>query len=340
MRDVLEDYWFSESTSSSSGLEISVDASAEILSILVHFIRSSVLLPLVSPLVVDNECSGLLEVLRVASELQMTALAEIVVSRLVLQMRIAYQLQSTSVEGEMQQLLLLAKELGLKYLYDKLVELCSNISALPKVKLIETPTTSVRRPSASNSQPLHQEAEASIQHINAMFAGSATDVPAANYPPLPEEDNSFEENDYIMPTIDDHYDDTAGSYSQTYASSTGRKTKPKSGGIYKLLLEQEQGRPSTAINPTASKPKTKQSVKPKTKPGTASSKSKAKQIPMEEFIPKRHSLEPPAPEPSDAQKRFFYSILLSQSDYCDVEWKPELSLSDLINHLVQTLLQQ
>lgn len=309
MRGVLEDSWFSESTSSSSGLEISVDASAEILSILVHFIRSSVLLPLVSPLVVDNECSGLLEVLRVATELQMTALAEIVVSRLVLQMRIAYQLQSTSVEGEMQQLLLLAKELGLKYLYDKLVELCSNISALPNVKLAETTTTSVQWPSASSSQPLHREAEASIQHINAMFAGSKTDSTAANYPPLPEEEDSYDDHDYIMPTIDDDYDDTGGSYSQSYASSNRAKGKPKSGGIYKLLLEQEQARPATS-NAAASKPKAKQPAKPKMKSGAALSKSKGKQMPMEEFIPKRHSLEPPAPEPSDAQKRFILSSFI------------------------------
>ena len=139
-----------------------------------------------------------------------------------------------------------------------------------------------------------------------MFDGSATDMPPSNYPPLPEEEFSYEENDYIMPTIDDHYDDTIGSYSQTYASSSGRKTKPKSGGIYKLLLEQEQAHPSSAVNPSTSKPKAKQAAaKPKTKPGTASSKSKVKQMPMEEFIPKRHSLEPPAPEPSDAQKRYF-----------------------------------
>ena len=144
-------------------------------------------------------------------------------------------------------------------------------------------------------------------HNNTTATNSTAPADVDLYSDIPLPDESYEEENIYMPTVDDRYDDTVG-YSSSYnqsSSFSSKLPKPKSGGIYKLLLEQN-GPETTTTKPTA-KPKSTAVPKAKPKPKTGSA-NKLKSLPMEEFIPKRHSLEPPEPELTDAQKRFYSAV--------------------------------
>jgi len=354
MREVLSDFWDGYKQSDrppSGGLEVSVDASGEVLTLLVHYMHTGTVVPIPSYLPVvetdytqhDTECSSqaavLLELCRVASELDMIHLETLSIEsycQLIHSSVGRGDSADDGVEGGrdkyLHRTLALCEQWGLEKLHVAIVFLLQYGYPMSEEEMTEWDFQSTAHSTERSKRPpnspsgLHQMVLDSLHDVNEILEPDQVHFPAERTESHPGYgSNGRKGTSSIQERTSSHQPqkqkNTRG-VQKTAKKGGGSKGPPKSGGIYKLLLE-EAGEGDTAVMGTqvddflnisnmsaehdvgSSLPMRDDSSR-----GKGGNKSKTKggrgggHMTVQEFIPTQHSLEPVIPKKlTPSQKR-------------------------------------